>query len=459
MDKNKIQVKNAVLLLYRHPLTSDASTIMEYVEAFEKYSKFRVWTHNTEEGFLRELDEIQFDIIVFHYSLFGSLPFGVYEAFASYLARNPGKYNVAIFQDEYHNCPERFEFIRNFNIDCIFTLIEPQYFKDTYEKYTQVRKIIHCLPGYVSDKLIASSKHYAIPDEKRPIDIGYRGRRLPYYIGKTGHEKIEIAEKFVERAKDTGLRLDIDTQENRRIYGKGWYKFLASCKGVLGSESGASIFDIDGSLTNEYLRFAKAASLSEVLQFETTISFEEVSKIMHFEAYENNPPNRTMSPRTFEAAAFRNCQILFEGEYTGILKPMVHYLPLNKDFSNFDEIIRLFQDPQVRKKITDNTYQDLISSEKYHYKKFIRDFDQVLLDAGMKPENDPIEHPEIFAKLNKGKRRERVKTLIRRGLTVIPRSVIRGLYRITNHFNFHPGTLIPLRIRKHIDSIILRFFE
>ena len=40
----------------------------------------------------------------------------------------------------------------------------------------------------------------------------------------------------------------------------------------------------------------------------------------------------TMSPRVFEAAAVRSCQILFEGRYSGILEPMVHYIPLKKDF-------------------------------------------------------------------------------------------------------------------------------
>ena len=450
MVNNKIKGANCVLFLYRHQLASDASTIMEYIQAFEKYSSFNIWTINTEEGFYKEYEEIQFDIIVFHYSLFGSLPFGVYEPFAAYLLRNPGKYNVAIFQDEYHNCPERFEFIEKFNINCIFTTIEPRYFKDTYEKYTQVEKIVYCLPGYVSDKLLQSSKQYAIPDDRRPIDIGYRGRRLPYYLGKTGHEKIEIAEKFLERAKSTSLHLDIETKENRRIYGNGWYKFLASCKAVLGSESGASIFDIDGSLTRAYFRYAKANSLEEVLKFESTITFEEVAEKMHFEIYENVLPNRTMSPRCFEAAAFRNCQILFEGDYAGILKPMVHYLPLKKDFSNFDEIIRLFRDPQVRKKITDNAYRDLIASEKYHYKKFIQNFDQVLLDAGMKPNIEYGLQLKITRKINDGKNQRKIKYVIKRGL----RAVLVSVGYIFHRCNLHPGKLLPLRIRKYIDSFL-----
>ena len=56
--------------------------------------------------------------------------------------------------------------------------------------------------------------------------------------------------------------------------------------------------------------------------------------------WEDNVYYRTISPRHFEAAAFRICQVLFEGRYSGVLEPMVHYIPLKKDFSNIDEVIR-----------------------------------------------------------------------------------------------------------------------
>ena len=55
-------------------------------------------------------------------------------------------------------------------------------------------------------------------------------------------------------------------------------------------------------------------------------------------------PYRTISPRNFEAAAFRVCQILYEGHYSGVMEPMRHYIPLRKDFSNFDEVVERFRD-------------------------------------------------------------------------------------------------------------------
>ena len=61
--------------------------------------------------------------------------------------------------------------------------------------------------------------------------------------------------------------------------------------------------------------------------------------------WDHNFSYRTISPRHFEAAAFRICQVLFEGEYSGVLRPMVHYIPLKKDFSNFDQVVGLIGDP------------------------------------------------------------------------------------------------------------------
>src|SRR4029077_6259139 len=93
----------------------------------------------------------------------------------------------------------------------------------------------------------------------------------------------------------------------------------------------------------------------------------------------------------FEAAAFRVCQILFEGKYSGILQPMVHYIPLKKDFSNFVDVIRLFSDASVRRELTDNAYRDLIASGKYSYQKFIQEFDDQLIGAGVRvgaPDDD-----------------------------------------------------------------------
>jgi hypothetical protein len=92
---------------------------------------------------------------------------------------------------------------------------------------------------------------------------------------------------------------------------------------------------------------------------------------------------RTVSPRVFEAAATGTCQILYEGKYSGVVAPGVHYLPLRKDFANFDEIMRLYRDEGVRREMVQRAERDLIASGTYSYRRFIERFDAGLEAAGL----------------------------------------------------------------------------
>jgi hypothetical protein len=367
---------DGILLLYRHPIARNAPTIMEHVNSFQRYSKFKVWSINTEFGFPRSLDKLQFKIIVLHYSLFGSGVYLLSDRFLDYLERNKESYKVAFFQDEYQFCQQRFAFINRFCIDCVYTLLEPRYFKDVYQRYTSVPKLVYTLTGYVSDDLIKNAQKFAKPDYAREIDVGYRTRQLPFWMGRGSQEKHEIAVRFRECASGLGLRINIETEESKRLYGNAWYKFLGNCNACLGVEAGVSIFDIEDTVRSEYKR---------LISRNPKMTFEEMSERL-LKHWEGNIVYRTISPRHFEAAAFRICQILYEGDYSGIMKPMVHYIPLKRDFSNFEEVIRLFRDNRFRQQITENCYRDLIASGRYSYCRFVESFDLELRAEGLTPE-------------------------------------------------------------------------
>jgi hypothetical protein len=229
----------------------------------------------------------------------------------------------------------------------------------------------------VHDALVHVAREVARPDRLRTIDVGYRARRSPYYLGVGGREKEEIGERFAARAPAYGLVVDIDDREEKRIYGRQWYEFLADCRAVLGVEAGVSIFDTEGAVREQYL---------ELLRRDPAMGFHEMYELLLWRYEGGCIPYRTISARHFEAAALRTCQILFEGEYSGIMKPMVHYVPLKKDFSNCDDVIRLFRDPSVREQLTENAYRDLIGSGDYSYQRFMQGFDDRLAARGMTPE-------------------------------------------------------------------------
>lgn len=400
MDKTPI---NGILLIYHHLLKQSAPTIMEHVEAFEQHSRFKVWKVNTELGFPRGLRSLEFSVILLHYSLFGWCPFSIGEQFVDYVERSQSSYKIAFFQDEHRYWPQRSELLNRCQVDCVYTLIEPDYFEDTYQKHTTVPKLVYTLTGYVSDGLLNWAQRLTKPDQERTIDIGYRGRRIPFWMGKGSQEKHLIALRFRELAAGLDLKVDVETEESKRIYGEGWYEFLSNCRAVLGVEAGVSIFDIDNVVYPQYER---------MMAENPKLTFEEVyERLLH--PYEDNIFYRTISPRHFETAALRVTQILFEGKYSGIMQPMVHYIPLKKDFSNFDDVIRMFKDKSLRRELTENAYRDLIASGRYSYQRFIESFDQELLHTGLRPGISEADAQKVTELIEKDRMRRLVRANIK----------------------------------------------
>jgi len=371
MPKTKV---SGILLIHSHALVPTASMVMDLVSAFQNHSRFKVWAVNAELGFPEALKRYEFQIIVLHYSIFSWLPFFLSEEFLEYLGESGDSYKIAFFQDEYRYWPERSEVLNRFKVDCVYTCIEPEYYDATYRKYTRVPRLVTYLPGYVSEEMVRWAGEVIKPDRQRRIDVGYRGRRSYHYMGKAAREKHEIGTRFLELASGSGLSMDITSEESKRIYGRQWLGFLGDCRAVLGVEAGVSIFDIDNVVIPQY---------QKMVAENPEITFEEVYGRLLFQYDGKGIYYRTMSPRVFEAAAVRSCQILFEGRYSGILEPMVHYIPLKKDFSNFEEVLRMYRDESIRRELTENAHRDLISSGRYSYREFMREFDEGLEAAGV----------------------------------------------------------------------------
>lgn len=408
MNKRHI---SGILVLYHVPAYGQvANTVVDNYSAFKRYSRFPVWQINTEYGFPKELSNFSFDVIVLHYSLFGrGYEYELTDEFYEYLHASRNSHIISFFQDEYRYCKKRFSFIDEFNIQTIYTCLENQFFDKVYAGYTSARYIHSYLPGYVSESLISEAGQYYKPMENRTIDIGYRARRLDFYMGAGAQEKHEIGTRFagLVKKRNIPLHLDIDVEDESRLYGKDWSGFLSNCRGTLGVESGISIFDV----TDEV-----RISCENMIQQNPAITFEEIHEKV-LKPWENNIYLRTISPRHFEGAAFRVCQILFEGKYSGIMKPHVHYIPMKKDFSNFDEVISSFTDPRIRNVIVENAYTDLIAQSAYSYKSFIRDFDDRLTQIGLASDKKHYTD-DVQKSLDNDLHVRRIKTLMRNSIYI-----------------------------------------
>lgn len=145
------------------------------------------------------------------------------------------------------------------------------------------------------------------------------------------------------------------------ILGDAWYRFLSQCQYTIGSESGTSLLDRDGSIKQKVIDYQS---------FHPDAGFKEVEAAC-FQGMDGNCRLYALSPRHLEACATRTCQVLVEGEYNGILKPGVHYIELKRDFSNLDAVIDAIRRDALRHGIVEKAYKDIVESGHFTYKRFI----------------------------------------------------------------------------------------
>ncbi len=351
------------ILLLCHTQRREASNVAQHIDALRRHSRHDVApfdpVNRPDACALLDLDE--FDAVVIHYSvsvvLAGYLPEVLREKLAAFAGLK-----AQFIQDEYRVIELVRRRIDELGVTLLFTCVPEREAGEVYGGLAGLTTVT-TLPGYVPDTL---ERRAATPLAERQLDVGYRGRTVPYWLGRLGQEKVQIGAGFAERAPAYGLRVDISSREGDRIYGEDWYRFLGSCRATLGTESGASIADFDGSVEH---------AVKGYLLRRPGASFEEVEQAV-LAPYEGNVVINTVSPRVFEAAALRTAMVLFPGEYSGTVEPWVHYLPLEKDFSNMDEVVERIRDVRGLEELAERAYEDVIASGRWSLSRFVTEFDE-----------------------------------------------------------------------------------
>lgn len=358
---------NILFLTNRPTKNSQATTVTEYLDSLSKYSKHVVHEISMLHHFPENVDLDRFDVVITHYSLsIGPLvEHYLGRALIEKLKHFCGL-KVAFLQDEYREIQTYWKHINELGVDVLFSCVPDEEINKVYpaDKVPRLR-VVNVLTGYVPERL---REEAVLPVAQRQIDIGYRTRRTPFWLGRLGYEKWFIAEEFQRRAEGLGLNLDLSTREGERLYGDAWTRFVASCRSVIGVESGASIIDFDGQLERR---------VDNYVAQHPDATFEDVFALF-LAPYEDSLRLHQISPRCFEAAALRTPMVLFEGKYSGVLEPERHYIPLRKDFSNFDVVVEKLRDHAGLQAMADRVYSEVAMNPRWSYQEFIKKIDCVL---------------------------------------------------------------------------------
>jgi hypothetical protein len=274
----------------------------------------------------------------------------------------PGR-KAALAQDEYIHSEAVCRFLRDFGVETLFGVVER---KDAATIYPPdlvgPLRFRTVLTGYVDSGALL---RFGSPDpgaRRRPIDIGYRARRPPFWLGERAQMKGRVAEVVAPRAADLGMTVDVSLREEDAFVGEGWYAFLARCRTVLGCESSVSLHDPAGRVRAAVERYVAA---------HPEAGFEEVRSEC-FAGQDHSLSVAVLSPRHLESCITRTCQVLIEGRYSGVLEPDRHYIPLRPDFGNLDDVLARVRDVEGCEAIAERAYREVAASGHWTYEVFVK---------------------------------------------------------------------------------------
>lgn len=289
---------------------------------------------------------------------------------------------LAFPQDEYDHHLDLDDWMCDWGVDVVFSVI-PDHWDVLYPRYQRQGEIRLAFTGYLDETLINRSPK---PFSTRSIDIGYRATKLPYYFGRLGQTKWTIGRDVAERCINLGLKTDIVLGSHGKLFGPAWLDFIENCKFTLGANSGSSLPDPRGEIQERVKR---------LLQRNPNASFEEVEKAC-FSGLDGQYTFTAISPRVMEAALLESCQILVEGNYSGLIEPYEHYIPIAPDASDFENVRAAMLDRALVDRLIKNCRQTILDTKQLRYRHKARSVLELIADLAHK-KNVKSNHEHVCA--------------------------------------------------------------
>ena len=360
IEINRLELLMNILVIYAQQTEIDRKTKRDHLYSFVRYVENHQYFYlNVIEADPIDVKVLRmpFDAVIFHTSFLvqryqQAIWEQLYCKLKPKLAALSG-YKVMLPQDDYNYTADLWRIASECNVDHIFSVMPENQLAVAYPP----EKIGHAtvstvLTGYIDENSL--SKIDAMHHEcARSIDIGYRANALPYWFGYFGQIKMKLQTVFSEKLvqypnMQTNIQNTVDTKN--AFLGDDWTRFLLSCRCMLGCLGGSSILDPDGSIAKRVDAYCAVHPEAE---------YEEVHQAC-FPTEEDSIRGFAPSPRIFECAMTKTCQLLVEGDYYGIVQPGVDYIEIKQDFSNVDEVLELVRDHAYCERIAEQCYQHVI---------------------------------------------------------------------------------------------------
>ena len=371
----------ALLIYYTRDEWPLRASVESHMRAIRNWPGHRTVSVNVAFPFdLNILAKMPFDLIVYHTTAVALrwYPSGIEAlnplamAFAQHKA-----FKIALPQDDYMYTSALCTWLNLAQVQLVLTPMQGRARELAYQTLNRNIKIETVLTTYLEEEDIVSARRRPIrPLAERSFYVSYRAWDARPWVGKAGQQKVNVGLAAIESCQRLSKPCNISSNPKDTIMGAQWFVFLSNTRAVVGVEGGSSLHDPDGRIferVEDYLKDKPNASYREVV--ETVLG--GVDEQAEFTA---------MSPRHFEAVLTRTAQILVEGDYSGVLKANVHYIPIKADFSDMDAAIQKLDDTGFVEAMIERAWADVIEAPDYHWGQFLNK----LANQFLSPRTSPI---------------------------------------------------------------------
>jgi hypothetical protein len=340
------------LVIDRGRRSQPVSYSQDWIDSLREHSGGQVdvisdpWLLKWGKKIARLMLSSHYDGIIVMHSVSNDFSFGTA---AAELVRTISGPVVMFLGNEYKLLSAKIDLAHDFGCAVVFSQLPLDVAQKLYGPYFAGKVL--SIPHALNEKAFSPS----IELKNRINDIGYRGEKYPLYLGHD--ERAAMFDSFEKRAAADGLKVDFASGrgKGKRLNRTGWAAFLNSCRATVATETGANYLSMSEKLrisVNVYQQKNPAATPENV---ERDVIFPLSKEITFING-------RAISSRHFDAIGCNTAIISFKGRFNDILKADEHYLMMNDDFSNIDDVIGKIRSNAYLEDLTTRTREYVLRS-------------------------------------------------------------------------------------------------
>ena len=326
-----------------------ASTVYDSIECFSKYGNNNYFLVPLIGGEIYQ-DIKTFDALIIHYSCI-AYPYRYHlpiSAISSLKIKDFKEIKIALVQDEQRAVLDRLKFLNEIEVSHVFSVADEDLHEILYSSQVRNFTVSTVLTGYVSEKHLALAKqNVALIDRK--LDLLYRGRNLPSWMGKSAALKGQIQDIIAVNPEMQKYNVSASSTEKSRIYGEDWFKLLLQAKVSIITPSGSDFIDFDGKYLENWVE--KSSANLDYCREPVEYKYQVIS------------------PRYFDSVAAGNYLAITPGEYSQIPIDGT-YSSLGNELEELPDIIE-FTKTAESQKIVELSKSKILGNEQYHYKAYV----------------------------------------------------------------------------------------